>query len=272
MEAWTLSLVVSVKGFMARVWKWLKHPAATGVLGLSIVADVAIQRYAPMRNPVSSWSAFRRPTRTDHFAGWQDDEVSFYRAVDGSIVMADSSGGSLGEFAAVLSDRPQDAIRFVVTSCGHLMEGPWAAVRQREQAALWMSEYVKERRSSFTPAEIAECRVRVAEWLKSLRFPEDRVQSLMTTGEFSEIRPLWSGYLYNTASLVLVVLFALSLSWIPGAPAYLASTRRARRLARGECPKCRYSVMGLKEPMCPECGCSLDRTAEDPPVETAAGG
>jgi len=251
---------------MARVWKWLKHPAATGVLLALLIVNIAVQHLAPTGDPYAPWGAIRRPTSTGNRGEFRTEALWFHRADDGSILMIDEASDSLGEVSSVLNRRPRDVVRFTVYFCRPLMQGPWAAVERYTHARLWMSGFGPGGGSSFTVMEIEGCKVRVSDWLKSLGFPKERVQTLAAAGEFTDTEPLWWGYVYNVASFVLVVMFLRSLSWVPRAPAYLATTRRARRLARGQCPQCRYSVVGLKNLMCPECGGALDRTAKDLPV------
>ncbi|MBY0262015.1 MAG: hypothetical protein K2Q20_06705 [Phycisphaerales bacterium] len=63
-------------------------------------------------------------------------------------------------------------------------------------------------------------------------------------------RTLWSGYLHNTAALMLGALTVFS------ALRSAALLRLAARLARSLCPRCRYDLIGLPSTAltCPECG------------------
>lgn len=179
--------------------------------------------------------------------------------------MVDPRDGSLGEFAAVLERRPHDAVSFTVTFWGVRKHGLWSATTAREASSLWMTEYVPEGTSSFTGVEVAERKGRVGEWLRSIsKVTDEEARSLISQGSFERTERLVLGYFRNAAAIGIAVLLARSLWWIPHAPGYLAATRRARLLSRGQCPRCRYSIVGLNEPVCPECGGPLDRTAEDP--------
>lgn len=76
-----------------------------------------------------------------------------------------------------------------------------------------------------------------------------------------------SGYVLNTA-FILGHVYALTLFLLICSPKYWKAGIRDRRLAAGKCPSCQYSIRGLKEPRCPECGTAfsahhlLDEPAE----------
>ncbi len=65
------------------------------------------------------------------------------------------------------------------------------------------------------------------------------------------------GILHNIISLSALALFPLSLAWIPA-----AISPRRRRLRRGQCPACAYSLAGVPRVglgvRCPECGTTWD--------------
>lgn len=81
--------------------------------------------------------------------------------------------------------------------------------------------------------------------------------------QYEEVRHLWTGYLRNVASSILVLLLILSLGWV-------VQPRRTRRrwtkLGREQCPDCGYrlSPPDRRKP-CAECGVS------HPPLRTGAG-
>lgn len=61
------------------------------------------------------------------------------------------------------------------------------------------------------------------------------------------------GYVLN-AAFILGHVYALVLFHLICSPKYWKTGIRDRRLAAGKCPNCLYSIRGLKEPRCPECG------------------
>ncbi|QQS07926.1 MAG: hypothetical protein IPK69_07870 [Phycisphaerales bacterium] len=65
------------------------------------------------------------------------------------------------------------------------------------------------------------------------------------------------GILHNVISLSTLTLFPISLTWIPA-----AISPRRRRLRRGQCPKCAYTLAGVPRVgtgvRCPECGTTWD--------------
>lgn len=75
------------------------------------------------------------------------------------------------------------------------------------------------------------------------------------------------GYALNMA-FILGHVYALALFVVMCSPAYWSGRRRHHRVADSLCPNCEYSIRGLKEPRCPECGATfpahaLDRRPEE---------
>lgn len=163
---------------------------------------------------------------------------------------------SLGDFFAVAEKRPKDVMDVSVYDFGARAEGFWAATRLRHRVDLKVQEMVIEGESSFPMKGNADWKLQLGEFLASKGTDPAIIQSLLASGKYERIeRVLWFGYLHNAASLLALVLLIRSLAWIPEMPAKMATSRRDERLARGVCPSCEYSIAGLVEPKCPECGC-----------------
>ncbi len=70
------------------------------------------------------------------------------------------------------------------------------------------------------------------------------------TAGFRQSRVLWWGYAGNMASVFVCCALVGSARRLPES----LVDRRASRIAAGLCPRCGYSIVGLPEPRCPECG------------------
>lgn len=149
--------------------------------------------------------------------------------------------------------------KVIVTQC-------WAVIRDEYNGRLGYTSVV-HRRGVLIPhhgvsqsdrALISEAVIRYLE--KSERADVRAMASrLRECGEsyISDWRLL--GYLYNTVVLVAACLGLFSLNWIRDVPAWWRERRRAVRLARGQCPACRYPLAGLVGiAQCPECGTRID--------------
>ncbi len=93
----------------------------------------------------------------------------------------------------------------------------------------------------------------------------------LTRGGSQRVYALPLGYVHNTISLLVALGLIVSLPWIPRAPewirnqlrggrAWLRAQRRRHAQARGMCSRCGYSIVGLPEPRCPECGEDITRS------------
>lgn len=102
-------------------------------------------------------------------------------------------------------------------------------------------------------------RATFVDWLRTHHDVPDAVALNLRTADYYLQTPILSGYIHNTISLLVFIVFLLSLDWIPR---YTRSMIRARRKARGQCTRCGYALGGLTAGTCPECGAS---TADAPP-------
>jgi hypothetical protein len=115
--------------------------------------------------------------------------------------------------------------------------------------------------ADYTPAQRAAARRQFVEQSGAAAFLSRPDFQTLTTTDIDRTRPIALGYLHNTAAAAALILFLLSLRWLPQTPAWIRTRIGARRLSRGLCPRCRYNLQGLREPRCPECGLAIERTA-----------
>lgn len=63
----------------------------------------------------------------------------------------------------------------------------------------------------------------------------------------------WPGIMNTVGAGTVLVLFLVSLAWVPRAIGDARARRTARLLRAGRCPRCKYEIAGLAG-VCPECG------------------
>jgi hypothetical protein len=165
------------------------------------------------------------------------------------IVNPDES--SWDEASRLLSERPADVQQFTYFY-GVREHGVWAVTGVDEVAGL-----VCVGGGNFTEANHSFARFAIVEWLDARRELRHVHASALAASDVESHAVRLTGYLHNIASVVAFVAFVCSLAWLPAAPAHWRDRRRRRDLARGLCPSCGYSVVGLNRPVCPECGASL---------------
>ena len=73
--------------------------------------------------------------------------------------------------------------------------------------------------------------------------------------------PLLSGYFFNSVFLILSLLLLWSLAWLLLVPSWIRLAVAKKRLARGVCPRCLYSLRNLQSQTCPECGTPIQPAA-----------
>jgi len=180
-------------------------------------------------------------------------------------VIKDPDNESWDEVTRLLDDRPWDVYR-VQYRLDHVDRiGFYAPTIENH---LWFVT-VGTFSSSANGFEVSEPLIRGAfvSWAERDRQLMPALGAQLKAVGFAEERAVIPiGYLHNTLAASALLLFFYSLSWVPRAPAYLAATRAQRRLALGRCPYCNYSIVGLPEPVCPECGRGWNVTAEDDPA------
>lgn len=235
-----------------RAWarRWVQNPVISVLLFAVFVMLLVVL-------PIRSGRGGMRPVLT----------VLAVRAGEGFRIV-DPDNESWDEASGLLQHSPDDVV-FVGFREGSYLEGMMAPTRHIVERA------VRVENSKLTmdgaPGLRGNVRKAFVAWLNTAN--RGRYQSIaaeLAAGDVRRVTVLWSGYVLDTLLFVTLALLVYSLAWVPLFPAWLAATRRQRALARERCPHCGYSIVGLRERVCPECGKSWDVTAEDPPVDAGA--
>ena len=214
-----------------RLWRALHIPRASAVLAGLLLADVAV---VGITNP---YSVVHRVIRGRVYERGRTHGVFAELTPEGVRVRSESQGSMGDEMERLVSASARCALVEYDTLAKH--RGNWSPTARTRAPAQWhFSEAV-------TQAEQEALRDTVLRHIEPGVDPE--LLAAMKTNRYST--PIWSGYLHNAAALSALVLFLLSLGWVPGAI-------RRRFFRAGFCPNCRYSLAGLppQSRVCPECG------------------
>lgn len=249
-----------------RAWsrRWVQNPVVTLFLGGALVASAS-----NVYNAYTVATRFGRVKRT----GGAGHPIWIVRQGEG-FAIRDPDNESWDEMTKVIRDRPQDAIQLRYSRPDPpVYEGFYAPTRAVYTWRVSVTPVRGESLDLVPPPNGGEARAAFVRWWAQQEDgpPPDVVNRLLAE-DFTRTEVRWSGYVHDAAALGAFVLFLYSLAWIPRAPSYLARTRAQRRLARGRCPHCEYSIEGLPEPVCPECGGGWNITAEDDLPPGSGGG
>ena len=173
---------------------------------------------------------------------------------------------SWDEATRTLRDAPRDVLMISYSpSC--LSSGFWAPTTCTDRHILKVQfgeNFSAEERAVARRQYVERCGA--AAWLSHADF------QTLTTADIDRTRPILLGYLHNTLAAAALILFLLSLRWLPKTPAYLRAHLAARRLSRGLCPRCSYTLHGLREPRCPECGQEIKLKAKSEKLKSESEG
>lgn len=161
---------------------------------------------------------------------------------------------SMDEATRLLAENPA-MVCIVTYTPRQSRSGFWAVTRLHESHTIVLTGG-----SAFTAEDRRAVRRATLEAVLGPESLRDPVVARVSREDFSATRVLWGGVAHNVMAATGVLLFGLSLGWVP---AYWAAARRRRARAalwRGECPGCGYSLRGLEAAKCPECG----REVKDP--------
>lgn len=169
----------------------------------------------------------------------------------GALALHDSQGVFLLGLNGENSDRldGMDGSAYVGWSFGSKKSGLFGLTAETYRFRIQVLPDSNTGRHSWTITELAQARQLFISEIRDRGYVLDA--SILSFGDISVTRALWSGYLHNAATVVCLVLFIASLAWVPR---HLVMSRRRKRLSSELCPRCEYTLAGLREPICPECG------------------
>ncbi len=248
-----------------KLWRWIQSPVATLVLGglLAGSASIVDQQAQRLPDPLYLFSTAVLTAGKAPGAG----ELLLAIQHESGIEIMDPNNESWDRATRVLARDESKAFHVVWLPGYPDCRGVYANTWQGRAWGIWIEPVAFA--TAATPEVQREIRQSVIAWDRGSRTPRsaalsDRdIDELVRTGSARLGTRAWLGYLHNAFAIVVLVLFLSSLQWVGRIPAYLSATRRQRRLARGRCPHCNYSIVGLPEPVCPECGMAWNLTAED---------
>lgn len=235
---------------MARLKRILRHPAAA--VGLLVMLGVSVWMLPKDwegGSLVGSWLGrwyLARPT------GPYRPALEVYLVRDGEgFVVHDPNSESFDVISKAIND-PSVEVLMGVAGRRSYKEGFYdlTSVHTRHYAHV-----VPLRDPSTLRAEDLDVARRVlVDWIAqtengSYQWLADRVRN---RDEHTTI-VYWPGVAHNAAAIALLAAFVYSLRWNLSLTVWRARRRQAR-LSRGLCPRCRYSLRGLAENKCPECG------------------
>ncbi len=240
-----------------RAWfrRWVQKPVTSLLLTAGLLTSLL---------SIGGHSRFTTVGRWFATGGRADPAVAHLYAVRrGDLFeVEDPNTDSWDAMARVIRDRPAEVFQVHVQYGSPVARGFYAPTREVIRWSLVALPLANPAR--ITDHESAAIRQAVVEWWRAQPdAPAPDTLNRLRTADVIDTRPLWSGYLHNALALLGLFLFLYSLAWIPRVGPYLTRTRAQRRLARGCCPHCNYSIAGLPEPVCPECGKGWNITAED---------
>ncbi len=171
---------------------------------------------------------------------------------NGSIRIIDEDKQSWDELSRITTSRPGDLARMSL-HVNASTKGLWARTALESVADVILIPIAKQ--PNFTAKDNEAARAAFLDWCEAGSSAEWRaVARELRTGGISEHVTLWSGYVHNALSLLALLLTIYSLGWIPRSVVAAMTARTKRRLARGQCVHCGYSLAGLPAGKCPECG------------------
>lgn len=161
-------------------------------------------------------------------------EVMCVFDVDGELVVTEPGDDAWAQFES--EGRPFDMVSYGTLERGGGLLFPIAASRV-EQIAVSVAEADRA----------ARVRDAAFDYLLSVGYaPDPRVR----TQDVSTASIVWVGCGMNLATLFAACAFVGSARRLPE----LWVDKRAKLIAAGICPSCGYSIAGLPQPRCPECG------------------
>ncbi|MBX3358651.1 MAG: hypothetical protein KF745_09505 [Phycisphaeraceae bacterium] len=178
---------------------------------------------------------------------------------NGTVRLIDPESESMGEVSTIWEREPE-RVMTVSIEVGVGRTGFWGLTSEQRRVVVDVLPFVPE---ATTESELQSARrqgaARLPElarvWLDKSQWR--RLAERAAAHDIDERRIVWSGWLFNAATIVALGLLVYSLGWVPQAWARLLSVRGRRRESQGRCPTCGYDLTGVEEAICPECGSTI---------------
>jgi hypothetical protein len=235
----------------------LFNPITSLVLLVLLLADAAMLPSSPWAGGVSKAGWFIQEHLRDRGL-WRSQPpppkmapTLFFVRGSGSgfeVLEPEREEGSYDRPTRELRDRPRDVLQMRYSPI-QLRSGWWAVTRQLDR-----HEIKTAFGENFTPEERAATRRQYVERSGALAWLSREDFETLAVQDIDRTRPIVMGYVHNTVSAVGLVLFLVSLAWVPRIPGWARAWRGRARLAAGRCPGCGYAIAGLPGGVCPECG------------------
>ncbi len=230
------------------------HPITSLLLLALLLADVWFLPYHTLMGGYSTAGHFinHQLLNRDYPRGFRRrPQMSIIRSADG-LTLKDPDIDSMDAISRARLQEPRDVMDLTYSPVDVRM-GFWAPTThvQKHSILITFGE-------NFTPDQRAAARrmfVEASGAAEQLSFAD--FQTLATT-DIDRTTTLWLGYIHNALAVAALILFLLSLRWVPQTPYWIRARIGQRRLSRGLCPRCRYNLHGLRESRCPECGTAID--------------
>lgn len=235
---------------MARLKRILRHPAAAVVLLVLLIASVwSLPKGWYGGSVVGKWIGewyLARPT-----GPYRPSLEVYLIREDDRFVIHDPNTESFDAISKAMNDAEVEVLMGVAGE-QHFVEGFYALARERTRRYAYA--HPLRNPTTLRAAELDLARQTFVDWIAeteggSWRWLADRVHD--RNEEIVSVR--WVGVAHNAATLALLAALLYSLRWNLSSTVWRARNR-AKRLSRGECPRCRYSIQGLAVKKCPECG------------------
>ncbi len=240
----------------ARWVVWLQRPLVSLVLFLAVSADVlfVFRAYTWSGTPNNATTTAIPWHISRHLLGLKVPDIEFsypwssYFVREGDAYRdLDSIRTSADELTKLLASRPGDVIEIRRTRfLGR--RGWWAPTRTLREHRL------KITRMSDGASLDKDLAARSA-YGGTMFGKRDPELSRLLLRDIEDQRPIWSGYIHNLATLLALILLAISMGWVPR---MWGAGRRRRLLERSICPACAYDLSATKDlagvKTCPECG------------------
>lgn len=229
------------------VYRQLTTPAASVVLLLALAMCVwRVPSADTSTASIRGWSLPGWKIGTAHRLG----NISLYVIRDRDHMRVEDTEVRSTEGLLAALQRDPDTILRANISYQRIARG-WLDVTRFDD--FYELEFRPVARTPWSDADLAAARVAVIGWLDSRDQGNKPFIAAALRDPDSANREWNRAGIFNTAAMVLLgLLLAISLAWVPRLIREQRAIRRARAVAQGLCPRCHYAMGTLAR--CPECG------------------